>query len=530
MYISPINVIIKLLIITLNKGRFMNKNKFKWWYVFWLIPVFASVIAIVSALWYARVYGDIGFDAILFTLCSSLKGTATGITNLYIWQALVPSIAITIIVWLYLFTCFNFTKTITVKKRKVTIYPVNKKLSAIIAIVSCFSLLLFSGTRSGFNHYFFEVVKDSELYENEYVDPNTVNITFPEKKRNLIYIYLESVETTLYSKDVGGARDENIIPELYKLAHDNINFSDTQNVGGFKSLTGSTWTIGAMVAQTAGIPLKLPGKIGGDDGERYKSFLPGVTSLSDILNKNDYYQALMIGSISEFGGRKQYFTQHHVDRIYDYNSAIEDKFIPEDYKVWWGFEDEKLFTYARQELPKIAAGDKPFSFTLLTADTHFPGGYMSDACDNKFEAQYDNVYASSSRQVNAFIEWCKTQDFYENTTIIICGDHPTMDQPYIGKYVEKDYPRRVYNCIINAPLHAENSKNRKLCSMDMFPTTLAAMGCKIDGDKLGLGVNLFSDQQTLCERFSYDEINDELAKTSKYYDTKFLPNDTEKNK
>ena len=37
--------------------------------------------------------------------------------------------------------------------------------------------------------------------------------------------------------------------------------------------------------------------------------------------------------------------------------------------------------------------------------------------------------------------------------------------------------------------------------MDLFQTTLAAMGTKIDGDRLGLGTNLYSDKETLAERY-----------------------------
>lgn len=40
--------------------------------------------------------------------------------------------------------------------------------------------------------------------------------------------------------------------------------------------------------------------------------------------------------------------------------------------------------------------------------------------------------------------------------------------------------------------------------MDMFPTALAAMGVKIEGDRLGLGTNLFSREETLAEKYGYE--------------------------
>ena len=50
----------------------------------------------------------------------------------------------------------------------------------------------------------------------------------------------------------------------------------------------------------------------------------------------------------------------------------------------------------------------------------------------------------------------------------------------------------------------------------MFPTTLAAMGVTIEGDRLALGVNLFSDEQTLTEQYGRKGLDKELMKKSKF--------------
>ena len=60
---------------------------------------------------------------------------------------------------------------------------------------------------------------------------------------------------------------------------------------------------------------------------------------------------------------KQYFKQHGHYYIFDYYTAIEKKKI-DDYFVWWGYEDKKLFEYAKEELVKLSNGDQPFNFTL----------------------------------------------------------------------------------------------------------------------------------------------------------------------
>lgn len=151
-------------------------------------------------------------------------------------------------------------------------------------------MLINAASTVGLIDYVNNIVHKTKIFETAYVDPNKVDITFPEEKRNLIYIYLESMETTYFSKDEGGALEVNIIPGLYELAQKNINFSQNSTVGGFEPVSGTTWTVGALVGQTAGIPLKTPKDVTdmhngyGKAGE----FLPGVTNLSDILSPSEY--------------------------------------------------------------------------------------------------------------------------------------------------------------------------------------------------------------------------------------------------
>ena len=56
----------------------------------------------------------------------------------------------------------------------------------------------------------------------------------------------------------------------------------------------------------------------------------------------------------------------------------------------------------------------------------------------------------------------------------------------------------------------------------MPPTPLAALGVEIQGDRLGLGTNLFSDKQTLCEMYGFETLDWELQKRSEFYNTRFL--------
>lgn len=368
--------------------------------------------------------------------------------------------------------------------------------------------------------------KESHFIEQNYVDPRTTKITFPDKKRNLIYIYLESMESTFASKGDGGGLDFNCIPELTTLAEENTNFSNSDKLGGGYPAYGGTWTMAGIFSQTSGIPIKNSEQT--DDvnatlAEQY-SFSSQARNLEDILADEGYNQCFMIGSDATFGGRRAYFESHGKGKteICDYNTAKENGQIPEDYYVWWGYEDQKLFANAQEKLTELSSKDEPFNFTMLTVDTHFEDGYVCEQCQNEFgDNQYANVMACSSRQVDAFVKWIQQQPFYENTTIVISGDHLTMDSDFCND-VSEDYERSVYNVFINLPegldTSFEKTHSREFATLDMFPTTLAAMGVTIEGDRLALGVNLFSDEQTLTEQYGRKGLDKELMKKSKFYD------------
>ena len=482
-----------------------------------------SFAALFAARWYITVYGQIGFDSVLYTLFSGLNGMDFGLIRSFLRSVLPKTLLCSGVVSFLLF--FPAKKEIFVtlfRKLRLRLFPVWRPVSFACSILLCGIVLFAAAKDVELDKYIISVYNSSAIFETQYQDPKTVPITFPEEKRNLIYIFLESMEISFMSDGKNGMLPYDTIPELTALAQENINFSHNENVGGFYTLNGAGMTVGSMVAQTAGIPLKTPPGIDGNGYGQDGNFLPGVTNLTNILHENGYYQALMVGSDAAFGGRKQYYTQHGIDRIYDIHTARADGIVPQDYQVWWGMEDKHLFTYAQQELTKIAAKDQPFAMTLLTVDTHHVGGYLCDLCESTYEEQYENVMACSSRQVDAFVQWLKQQDYYENTTVVIVGDHASMDNEYFQRNSPEGYERTVYNCIINAPVQPVNSSNRIFCAMDMFPTTLAALGCTVEGDRLGLGTNLFSSTATLMEVVGKHQFEHEISLTSYYYMNHFF--------
>ena len=109
----------------------------------------------------------------------------------------------------------------------------NLSFSTLVLIGSILFLVVagfvFSNT-IGLHDYLVNQTSFSTIYEDYYVDPNG-KVTFPEEKRNVIIIYMESMESTYSASSSGGAGDVDYIPRLTELATDNIQFSNTASDG-----------------------------------------------------------------------------------------------------------------------------------------------------------------------------------------------------------------------------------------------------------------------------------------------------------
>ena len=429
---------------------------------------------------------------------------------------------------LILFSAITFEIIFT--KRKIGIsryYSISEKrkriISIIIAYIMFFSSVLYFGTSFNTKNTFYQFFLKSDFIVDNYEKPTSSTISFPSRKRNLIHIYLESFENSFLSKELGGNIDVNLMPELTELANEGYVFSDTsRKFGGPQEMTGTTWSIASMVNQTSGIPMIMP-----DCGNYYGSadkFLPNTLTLMDILTEQGYEQTVMFGADGNSGSLKYYFTNHGNTTVFDLGYARRNGLVPDNYNVWLGFEDDKLYEFAKDEITRLYETGKPFNFTMETADTHRPGGYLSKNAPRPYESSYANAIAYSSSQVVEFVRWIQEQPFYDNTTIILIGDHLSMDTDFFEEYgFTDDYDRSTFNLILNPAPNVDVSNerifhNRLWSNVDMFPTILASMGVEIEGERLGIGTNLFSGKSTIIDEYGLEYVNNEIMKNNSYYD------------
>ena len=491
------------------------------WGLIVFVYLFAYIIICVNS-WVKKTF-NASIDEILFTFTNPLKGS----NNHTLYNALefcIPRILLFILLSVavvFLLRYIGKKYYLKVETKKCTKTIKLSKILSNIAKISCVIFLSFTLIQTERQYLIIDYIRNqmsqTTIYEQYYVNPNDANIrlaTSDGEKKNLIYIYLESMENTYASKDVGGSQNANYIPNLTTLANENISFSNSNKLGGFYNTNGSTWTMGAIMATSSGLPYSFP--IGLNSMDRREKFASGITNLGDILEQQGYNQLFMCGSDAEFGGRALYFEQHGNYDIFDLYTAREENYIADDYHVWWGYEDEYLYKAAKDKITELSNNDEPFNLTMLTVDTHFLEGYVCELCQNQYGDACANIVSCADRQVYAFIEWCKTQEFFKDTVIVISGDHLRMDNCLVEGLTKNQ--RTIYNCFINSQISENiNMKNRIFTPMDMFPSTLSALGYEWDGDRLGIGTNLFSNSQTLAEELGFEYLNSELSKRSNYY-------------
>ncbi|MGL4697007.1 LTA synthase family protein [Enterococcus larvae] len=519
---------IKMLITVKKKENRSISKAAKFLIGFYAAIIFVSLLLYTSSAWLIDTFGPVNIDQLLYSM-QNLSGTNTDQVFTFIDKPLIISTVIT-----YLFVRLvqffsNYSLKFGSGKREAKQKPkaITRFLLPFAVFTTFTASVLLSVNNVGFAQIklYFE---KSSLFEREYIDTKEVELTFPEQKRNLIYIFAESMEASYTSVELGGNQEHNLLQELTDLLDEGaINFSNTDKVGGAQQVPGTDYTAAGIVSQTSGIPLKAPTSNRNNFGDQDsysdgEAFLPGITSLGELLGAQGYNQSFVMGSNASFGGRRTYLDQHGDYDILDVGRAVELGLIPSGYVQWWGYEDEKLFQYAQDEATRLYEEGEPFNLTMLTADTHFPDGYLADK-PTPYDNQYANVVAYSSKQIADFIKWCSTQPFYENTTIIVTGDHLTMDQKFIDEYLQ-DYDRTIFNLFINSPIDpdSERVKNRQFTSMDLFPTTLASLNVTIAGERLGLGTNLFSNRKTIVENSTLEDIQNQLSQQSDFYNEHIL--------
>jgi phosphoglycerol transferase len=196
-----------------------------------MILIFLGACIIAGVNYINNNFDNINFAEIIFNLKDGAFTAGKSIVSTTIIRMVID-----IILWIFIFLLPYIISHITHKHLEYIDknnkgHPLFKNHLCLYSFIVFFISLIYAVI--GFN--IIDYIKSKNTYSNfindNYVAPTRSNVTFNGTKHNLIYIYLESMESSYADKNSGGLKDSNLIPNLTNLAKDNINFSNTNNLG-----------------------------------------------------------------------------------------------------------------------------------------------------------------------------------------------------------------------------------------------------------------------------------------------------------
>jgi len=466
------------------------------------ITIFLSTFSFVLIHWALGVFPLDNADRVIMTLRMPVEG----FTSIFVADFFKTSLFFCVV--LFVFTLLFFLKVFKFFKKE--------KKSLLIPLVCFFVLDAYwiehdisrASIKQYLNYFFSEApsLENSSFFEENFIPVQDSLISADGYTRNLILIFLESIENNFFE----------YMPELKRIAEENYSFNNEVGLGGGYSVVGASFTMGSIVANTTGLPLlffsRAVEKISNSGSYVY---FPNQKSIFDILHNYDYENVFLQGTPSTFAGGKNFFINHGIDQIYD----VDNIDIPKEYSFdkhmadfHPGFSDRTLFDVAKSILDTLSK--KKFSLTLATIDTHFPHGFLDEKClfkpSDKSEIEiFKTVLKCSSASIYSFVNWVKTQPYGDNTMIVLIGDHPFMGNIIVGGIPQEN--RKFVNAYINPKKPLLNTK-RAVTAFDMYPTILDGMGFYVKDGGLALGRSLFGEEKTLIEKMGKDSLDGELKK------------------
>lgn len=434
--------------------------------------------------WLVTTYGEnLSFDNIVFHAfigINGIEGTDTELLKSFKRKVMHLSFSKAIIIYLIFVSAYyirNPKKFLELSSRiKALILRITDILQNKILIFLIFisTLLLVMNNLKFYD--FFKARFGEDIFVTHYKKP--IIETNNKETKNLILIYLESVEHSFRNKDIFG---KNLLRPIDELPGHRID--------NYVNAPGATWTMAGMVASQCSIPLKqvMMNQIGKNN------FLPGALCIGNALNSNQYIQYYLVGPDLNFGGMKSFYNDHK----YDYSLGKNEFYnLGMDYKLFTGWgggpSDDIIYDEATKLIKKLDSEGKRYNITITTTDNHAPEGCPSPRCtDEERHTGIRGVVQCTSKQTASFIENLMEEGLLKNTVIVMTGDHLFMDTKHQNHLFPE--PRYVYFKYISPDENMIPTRN-KMNHFDIAPTILHLLGVNSkDNDRFGLGISLFSD-------------------------------------
>lgn len=342
-----------------------------------------------------------------------------------------------------------------------------------------------AGSLSMWEHLHLE--QYSGFIDAHYVAPDRADLVVPETRRNLVVIYVESLETSYRDRHRFG---RNLLDALDLATHDWLEFD-------YRAAGGAGWTMGAIVASQCGVPLRpldwtdaleFSRPVDGNSlGEVAPAFLPRLECLGDVLASAGYRNVFMGGASLAFAGKGKFLQGHGYQEVWGKEQWEQ---TGHHASGAWGLYDDELLRQVRTRLEQLQAEGQPFHLTVLTLDTHHPAGFISPTCQRRGVRDFEGIVECTSGLLAEFVNDFKRRGWQHNTDLLIVGDHLAMRNPVHRQLSTIRERALFFRLLTSTPL----APNRPVLNpYSVFPTVLVALGFEIPRGQLAMGVSALGD-------------------------------------
>lgn len=371
----------------------------------------------------------------------------------------------------------------------------------------------------------YNVLKDeyNEKYGESYIDIKTIM-----EGKNVIILQLESIQEFVLNKTINGRE---ITPNLNKFINENIRLSNMFMQSYSTTADSEFSTVTSLYPVENGMAYSRYYKNNYDD-------------IFKMFHNKDYTTSYMHGNYGNFWNRTNVYNNMKVDYI-----ELKDKFLDISENIMGYLSDELLYKQAVQKLKEY---DNPFISYVVAASSHT--GFTLDGLQDKSKVNInvgkykDTFFGNYLESVNyadyafgIFIQELKNASLYDNSVIILYGDHNGLDM-YNNEMIEflkeldsnlTDTDIKLNYIRVLAGMRIPGINNLRIdkpvSKLDIKPTL--AYLCNTE-EGVSLGTNMLAKKDFIClnnerivtDKFYYDELwydietgeiveeNDELKK------------------
>jgi lipoteichoic acid synthase len=329
-----------------------------------------------------------------------------------------------------------------------------------------------------------EFVEIENYVKTDHHNPNS-DLYGVAKGKNVILISLESTQSFVINNYMDG---HEITPFMNDLIKDSFYFEN------FYHQTGQGKTSDAeFIIDNSLYPLPRGAVFFTHPQNEYHA-------IPEILAKHNYNSSVFHANNKTFWNRDIMYETLGYDQYY----AREAYDISEENSAGWGLKDIDFFN---QSIPYLKELPQPFYAKLLTLTNHHP--FRLDEKDmmipefNSVSGTLNRYFSTvryADEALKIFFERLKEEGLYEDSIIIIYGDHYGISPNHntaMGQYLGKEITpfetiqlQRV-PLIIHVPGMEGETIDTVSGQIDMKPTILHLLGIKNDKD-IRFGSNLFA--------------------------------------